>query len=245
MLIDRFMRMTNSSNAFSDPRTYCYNSFLGMPLARDAAAYFLARRFLFDRPITADVALRNVQPKHVALATGAAALLNHLFVLLGDSSSNPKLQSQKHQQQSLQQACLIPLPYYAAFDNHMQLVGDIVPFGIQQINPVLGPSDADLEQAYRAAIAVRVVVSVASSLVKKIFSTHTFCQQIATQKGLTPRFLLLTNPNNPLGVIYSSDTMLRVVTWARQHNLHTIVDELYALSVHKVRVGTERSTTRI
>jgi len=46
--------------------------------------------------------------------------------------------------------------------------------------------------------------------------------------------LLLTNPNDPLGVIYRPDTMRNAVAWARGRKLHTIVDEIFALSVHKV-----------
>lgn len=172
MLMDRFLRMTsgpgpsNSSTsstsaavshnhnhnnnqsavpshvnlAFSDPRTYCYNSFLGMPLARDAAAYFLARRFLFQQEITATVALQHIQPQHIAWATGAAALLHHLFVLLGNPDA--------------EEACLIPQPYYAAFDNHMQLVGRVTPCGIPQTNPLMGPSTDDLDRAHRTASEV-------------------------------------------------------------------------------------------
>lgn len=49
------------------------------------------------------------------------------------------------------------------------------------------------------------------------------------------RFLLLTNPNNPLGVIYKPNVLLEAVEWARSRQMHTIVDEIYALSRHKVR----------
>jgi Aspartate/tyrosine/aromatic aminotransferase len=43
----------------------------------------------------------------------------------------------------------------------------------------------------------------------------------------------LTNPNDPLGVIYKPKVMQNAVEWARARNIHTIVDEIYALSVHK------------
>jgi aspartate/methionine/tyrosine aminotransferase len=44
---------------------------------------------------------------------------------------------------------------------------------------------------------------------------------------------LITNPNNPLGIIYNPTTMLNAVAWARKRRLHTIVDEIYALSTHQ------------
>lgn len=72
MLADRFMRVGTATAAFSDPSVYCYQSFLGLPLARDAVAYFLARRFLFpdDPDLEYDRALTTINPKHVALASG-------------------------------------------------------------------------------------------------------------------------------------------------------------------------------
>ena len=38
-----------------------------------------------------------------------------------------------------------------------------------------------------------------------------------------------------MGVIYRPAVMLRIVEWGRKRGMHIIVDELYALSTHKVR----------
>ncbi len=46
--------------------------------------------------------------------------------------------------------------------------------------------------------------------------------------------LLLTNPNDPLGVVYKPQVVSNAITWARSHDIHTIVDEIFALTVHKV-----------
>ena len=43
--------------------------------------------------------------------------------------------------------------------------------------------------------------------------------------------LLFTTPNNPLGTVYSREEIQGVVDWAVQHNIHLIIDEIYALSV--------------
>ena len=191
LLQERFTQGGTAAAAFADESVYCYNSFLGMPVAREAAAYFFARRFLFPerQELPADEALLHIRPSHVALGAGCAALLNNLFYLLGEPG----------------ECCLIPIPYYAAFENDMNLVAGIVPFGIHQVNPTLGPSVAELNLAYTQAKA----------------------------KGLTPKFLLLTNPNNPLGVIYRPEVLLANVQWARKRGLHTISDEIYALSTHQ------------
>jgi hypothetical protein len=193
MLAERFMQVGTATAAFSDSSVYCYNSFLGMPVAREAAAYFFARRFLFPErdDLPPDEALTHIHPNHVALGAGCAALLNNIFYLLGEAGD----------------CCLIPVPYYAAFENDMNLVAGIIPFGIHQVNPVRGPTESELDLAYTQA----------------------------KDKGLTPKFLLLTNPNNPLGVIYKPEVMLAAVKWARKKGMQTIADEIYALSTHKVR----------
>ena len=45
--------------------------------------------------------------------------------------------------------------------------------------------------------------------------------------------MLLTNPNDPLGVIYTPHIMRGAVDWASKRKLHIIVDEIFALSVRK------------
>ena len=44
---------------------------------------------------------------------------------------------------------------------------------------------------------------------------------------------MVTNPHNPLGIIYSREVMLKIVAWARKKNLHTIADEIHALATHQ------------
>lgn len=72
--------------------------------------------------------------------------------------------------------------------------------------PTIGPSPEDLENAATRAEA----------------------------DGFRVRILLITNPNNPLGTIYPAEVMKSAIEWARSRRMHTIVDELYALSCHDV-----------
>jgi len=191
LLAQRLMHSGTSSEAFSDSHVYCYSSFLGLPVAREAVAYFLARRFLYPNQLdlTPEAALKAISPLHVGLGSGAAALLNYLFFILGEVGD----------------VCLIPAPYYSAFDNDMSVVAGCKPFAVQLANPTLGPTEQDLQAAYADA----------------------------RSKGLRVKFLLLTNPNNPCAVIYRADVIRNSVTWARKHKLKIIVDEIYALSTHK------------
>ncbi|GIX98332.1 1-aminocyclopropane-1-carboxylate synthase-like protein 1 [Caerostris darwini] len=43
--------------------------------------------------------------------------------------------------------------------------------------------------------------------------------------------ILLINPSNPLGDIYSADLLQEIFSFSHEHHLHVIVDEIYALSV--------------
>lgn len=101
LLAERLMNSGTATAAFSDSIVYCYNSFLGLPVARQAAAYFIAKRFYKpDLPnLSPDQALAAVKPEHIGIGPGAAALLNSLFYLLGESNDS----------------CLIPAPYYGKF----------------------------------------------------------------------------------------------------------------------------------
>ena len=107
VLAQRLMQPGTAAAAFADSTVYCYNSFLGIPRAREAIAYFIAKRFLFPETPTLllEQALYHINPSHVGFGSGLAALLNGLFFLLGDEGD----------------ACLIPAPYYAAFENDMSV----------------------------------------------------------------------------------------------------------------------------
>ena len=101
-------------------------------------------------------------------------------------------------------AVLIPAPYYAAFDVDLRMVAGCIAFPVHSTNALIGPTSDDLERAAKLAEA----------------------------KGLNVRILLLTNPNNPLGTIYPSDLVKDAIDWARSRQMHTVVDEIYALSTH-------------
>jgi len=103
-------------------------------------------------------------------------------------------------------AVLIPAPYYAAFENDMKAIAKCVPIPVYSKDPAKGPTPSDLDIAL---IDCR-------------------------QKRLNVKVLLLTNPNNPLGVIYTAEVIANAIAWSRRHKLHTIVDEIYALSAQEV-----------
>ncbi|XP_068117332.1 1-aminocyclopropane-1-carboxylate synthase-like protein 1 isoform X2 [Hyperolius riggenbachi] len=55
--------------------------------------------------------------------------------------------------------------------------------------------------------------------------------QNAKEEGTSVKALILINPHNPLGDVYSAGEMLEFLEFAKRHSLHVIVDEIYMLSV--------------
>uniref|UniRef100_A0A4X2L1E0 Aminotransferase class I/classII large domain-containing protein n=1 Tax=Vombatus ursinus TaxID=29139 RepID=A0A4X2L1E0_VOMUR len=55
--------------------------------------------------------------------------------------------------------------------------------------------------------------------------------QGARSEGVRVKGLILINPQNPLGDIYSQGELLEYLEFAKRHELHIILDELYMLSV--------------
>ncbi|TRY87234.1 hypothetical protein DNTS_031748 [Danionella cerebrum] len=53
----------------------------------------------------------------------------------------------------------------------------------------------------------------------------------AKKEGLNVKALILLNPHNPLGEVYSSEEMTSFLQFAKSHQLHVVVDEIYMLSV--------------
>ncbi len=46
------------------------------------------------------------------------------------------------------------------------------------------------------------------------------------------RALLYTNPSNPTGAVASAEEIEQVISWAETNDLHLVLDEVYALSIH-------------
>lgn len=90
---------------------------MGLSPAREAAAYFLARRFLLARDggqstlsppdpnLTDEETAQRIDPQNVAIGSGCTSLLGHLFLALAEQGD----------------AVLIPLPFYAAFEKDMKV----------------------------------------------------------------------------------------------------------------------------
>jgi 1-aminocyclopropane-1-carboxylate synthase len=117
-------------------------------------------------------------------------------------------------------AVLLPTPYYAAFEFDLvaRAALNIVPVNTMEFNDTdfnaLGktipqscyyPNAAALDAAYDKAKAA----------------------------GSEPKILLLSHPNNPLGICYPPSVVKECIDWAREKKVHLVSDEIYAGSVYR------------
>lgn len=99
---------------------------------------------------------------------------------------------------------LVTSPIYAAFPGDFGIHGGLH----LQIIPTFPesnyePTRVDLDQAYAASQAA----------------------------GHTPRILLICQPHNPTGAVYTHKAMHQMITWALQKGMHVVSDEIYGNSV--------------
>ena len=114
-------------------------------------------------------------------------------------------------------AVLIPTPYYAAFE--FDLVAraglKVQPVTMQNL-PENRPKDPNDPTIYYPT--PRALDSAYES---------------AKRSGHTPRILLVSHPQNPLGICYPPTVMSEAVDWCRSKQVHLISDEIYAGSVNR------------
>jgi len=152
----RLMQQGTAITAFSDSSSYCHGSFLGLPSAREAAAYFLHKRFWkrhimgmhrmhrvdsMTSPLDSlngggSESMRyngysHISPEYIAFGAGVNSLISQLFYSIATAGD----------------VVLIPAPYYSAFDYDAKTIAGLVPHPVYMDNPIVGPSPTDLENA--------------------------------------------------------------------------------------------------
>lgn len=114
------------------------------------------------------------------------------------------------------ESVLIPTPYYAAFE--FDLVARI---GLR-VEPVTTQAYHSPEHMYFPNTAA-------------LDAAYERC----TQQGSAPKILLLSHPNNPLGICYPPSVMEECIRWCRNRQVHLISDEIYAGSIFQPSSGFE------
>ena len=106
---------------------------------------------------------------------------------------------------------LVPAPYYAAFDFDLSsragvTVVPVVPEGL----PGLPGADLlDPAAYYPTAAALDIAYAEAEA------------------NGTPPAALLVSSPNNPLGVVYPPEVVAEMIRWCEAKGIHYVSDEIY------------------
>ncbi|EHA99854.1 1-aminocyclopropane-1-carboxylate synthase-like protein 1 [Heterocephalus glaber] len=114
------------------------------------------------------------------------------------------------------EAFLVPTPYYGAITQHVYLLGNV-------------------------RLAYVYLDSTVTGLDTRPFQLTVEKLELALQgvksEGVKVKGLILINPQNPLGNIYSPGELQEFLGFAKRHELHVIVDEVYMLSVFEESLG--------
>ncbi len=116
-------------------------------------------------------------------------------------------------------AVLLPTPYYAAFEFDLGARAglNIVPVNTMEFNDTDFTTDGTVPQScyYPNAAALDAAYNKAKAA------------------GSPPKVLLLSHPNNPLGICYPVSVVKECINWAREKKVHLVSDEIYAGSVYR------------
>ncbi|MFK8161457.1 MAG: aminotransferase class I/II-fold pyridoxal phosphate-dependent enzyme [Lewinella sp.] len=165
-----------------------YTAILGAPDLREAAAGFL-KRFL---------AGVDLDPEKIAVAAGAAAIIEMTSLLLGDPGD----------------VVVIPGPAYMAYTPDIGNKAGLERYDLFHLAPSTFPASggpAPLNTAYELSVA-------------DLDRAH-------AELGDRFRILLLTQPNNPTGQVFTETQIDAFFNWCEARGIHLVVNEIYALSL--------------
>ncbi|XP_032804894.2 1-aminocyclopropane-1-carboxylate synthase-like protein 1 [Petromyzon marinus] len=105
---------------------------------------------------------------------------------------------------------LIPTPYYGIIDEDIRHYS-----GVRTVHvPLSGVPSEDETHPFQLTVP-----KLETAL------------EAAKKEGMRIRAVILINPNNPLGDIYPADALLSYLEFAKRHELHVIMDEIYMLTI--------------
>lgn len=135
-------------------------------------------------------------------------------------------------------AVLVPTPYYAAFDFDLG-----ARIGLTLIPVVSKSLDATTLNMNYGSTRKNQSTEESNNKCKSTFicpSQYYPTRQSldsayndALSLGHPPKVLLLSHPNNPLGICYPPSVVKECIEWVRERHIHLISDEIYAGSVYR------------
>ena len=111
---------------------------------------------------------------------------------------------------------LIPTPYYAAFEFDLAARASLRVQGFHchtAVRHSLTPSQPEFYYPTPDALDAAY-------------------ERCLKETGRPPKMLLISHPQNPLGICYTESVVRDCITWCRERQVHLVSDEIYAGSVH-------------
>jgi 1-aminocyclopropane-1-carboxylate synthase len=163
----------------------------GRPSLKAAMAQYMQE--LLNLPVVPDT-------EGIIVGAGCNAVLENLCFALAEPGDT----------------CLIPTPYYAAFEF------DLVARAGLNIVPVTTMEYSGVDTSTASTVPVEAYYPTPAAL-------DAACERATTK----PRILLLSHPHNPLGIAYPPRVVQDCIDWCRTNKVHLISDEIYAGSVYR------------
>jgi aspartate/methionine/tyrosine aminotransferase len=150
----------------------------------------------------------TIDPEGIVVGAGCNAVLENLCVSLAEPG----------------QGVMIPLPYYAAFEFDLGSRAGlkVVPVPTMEHSSYDSSSSSGGESSPppEAYYLSKAALDAAK-------------QKSIDENGIEPRILLLSHPQNPLGICYPPSVVEEAIEWCRENEIHLVSDEIYAGSVYE------------
>ena len=160
----------------------------------------------------------TLDPEGIVVGAGCNAVLENLCVSLAEPG----------------QGVMIPLPYYAAFEFDLgSRAGlEVVPVPTMEHSSYDSNSSSSSSPPPEAYYLSRAALDAAK-------------QTSIEENGIEPRILLISHPQNPLGICYPPHVIEETIEWCRDNKIHLISDEIYAGSVYQKDTADFSSTLKV
>lgn len=199
----------------------------GRPGLRNAMAQFLTKLLNLSSS-------SSLKEDNLIMGAGCNAVLENLAFTLANPGD----------------VILIPTPYYAAFE--FDLVAraglQIIPVETQRANMMEKQEKEKEKETLTSSLEEKKDDNKANNnttlhhvtpIPKEAYYPTRESLDIAYENcmeqtgGKPPKILLLSHPNNPLGVCYPPHVIRECIDWSIENKVHLISDEIYAGSVYK------------
>jgi aspartate/methionine/tyrosine aminotransferase len=160
---------------------------------------------------------QSLDPDGIVVGAGCNAVLENLCMTLAEPG----------------QGVMIPLPYYAAFDFDL---GSRAGLKVVPV-PTMDHSGVPYRHSHPSVPAEAYYPTRAALDSAK--------QKSINEKGIEPRILLLSHPQNPLGICYPPHVIQECIDWCRDNRVHLVSDEIYAGSVYRKEEATFTSVLKL